>query len=200
MLDVPRTDSGQFMHHWPAGGNHQCVPVRLDKRTGKVNRPPLHAAGDQCWKNLKNDRLLVFRRSPEHIKIAARLAQVRYVRSHRKAISHRHSKHVVFISAKFITMTEQTQPPPDITARTALYLEKPDGARLAYHKRDGCGPTLVFLGGFMSDMTGTKALALEALARERGWAFLRLDYQDMASLRENLRMALSASGFPTRSI
>ena len=71
-------------------------------------------------------------------------------------------------------MTEQTRQPPD---PVALYLEKPDGARLAYHKLDGRGPTLVFLGGFMSDMTGTKALALEALARERGWAFLRLDYQ-----------------------
>jgi pimeloyl-ACP methyl ester carboxylesterase len=35
---------------------------------------------------------------------------------------------------------------------------------------------LVFLGGFMSDMTGTKACALEAFARERGQAFLRFDY------------------------
>ncbi len=75
---------------------------------------------------------------------------------------------------KFTTMTEQTQQSPD---PAPLYLEKPDGARLAYHKLDGRGPTIVFLGGFMSDMTGTKALTLEALARERGQAFLRLDYQ-----------------------
>ena len=31
--------------------------------------------------------------------------------------------------------------------------------------------------GFMSDMTGSKALALENFARERGQAFLRFDYQ-----------------------
>ncbi len=35
---------------------------------------------------------------------------------------------------------------------------------------------MVFLGGFRSDMTGTKALFLEAWARERGRAFLRFDY------------------------
>ncbi|WP_420403762.1 alpha/beta hydrolase [Nisaea sp.] len=71
-------------------------------------------------------------------------------------------------------MTEQTQQPQTHSPR---YVEKPDGARLAYHKLDGLGPTIVFLGGFMSDMTGTKALALEDLARARGQAFLRLDYQ-----------------------
>jgi pimeloyl-ACP methyl ester carboxylesterase len=38
-------------------------------------------------------------------------------------------------------------------------------------------PGLVFLGGFVSDMTGTKALALEAFAQGRGQAFLRFDYQ-----------------------
>jgi pimeloyl-ACP methyl ester carboxylesterase len=35
----------------------------------------------------------------------------------------------------------------------------------------------VFLGGFASDMTGTKALTLDAHAKSRGQAFLRLDYQ-----------------------
>jgi len=37
-------------------------------------------------------------------------------------------------------------------------------------------PGLVFLGGFMSDMTGGKALALEAFAAARGQAFVRFDY------------------------
>ncbi|MBT3811091.1 MAG: alpha/beta fold hydrolase [Rhodospirillaceae bacterium] len=37
-------------------------------------------------------------------------------------------------------------------------------------------PGIVFLGGFMSDMTGQKAIVLEARARETGHAFLRLDY------------------------
>jgi pimeloyl-ACP methyl ester carboxylesterase len=37
-------------------------------------------------------------------------------------------------------------------------------------------PGVVFLGGFMSDMTGQKATVLEAWARATGRAFLRLDY------------------------
>ena len=48
--------------------------------------------------------------------------------------------------------------------------------RLAYHHTPGAGPTLVFLPGYASDMTGTKALALEAWARRTNRAFLRFDY------------------------
>lgn len=50
------------------------------------------------------------------------------------------------------------------------------GNRLAYHVTPGQGPGVVFLGGFKSDMQGTKAVALEAWARAEGRAFLRLDY------------------------
>ncbi|WP_420563023.1 alpha/beta hydrolase [Thalassobaculum sp.] len=52
-----------------------------------------------------------------------------------------------------------------------------DGETLAYHHTPGRAPGILFCGGFMSDMTGTKALALEALARERGQAFTRFDYR-----------------------
>lgn len=55
-------------------------------------------------------------------------------------------------------------------------LETPQGRQLAYHKTDGDGPTVVFLGGLKSDMEGTKALHLEAWCRARGQAFLRFDY------------------------
>lgn len=48
--------------------------------------------------------------------------------------------------------------------------------RLAYHLHEGRGPTVVFLPGYASDMTGTKALALEAWAREQGRSYLRFDY------------------------
>jgi pimeloyl-ACP methyl ester carboxylesterase len=34
----------------------------------------------------------------------------------------------------------------------------------------------VFLGGFKSDMTGTKAATLDELCHARGWPFLRFDY------------------------
>jgi len=45
------------------------------------------------------------------------------------------------------------------------------------HERDGGRmPGIVFLGGFMSDMTGGKALALEAFAAARAQAFVRFDY------------------------
>jgi len=50
------------------------------------------------------------------------------------------------------------------------------GRRIAYHRTAGEGPGVVFLGGFMSDMEGTKALALEDWARATGRAFLRFDY------------------------
>lgn len=56
------------------------------------------------------------------------------------------------------------------------FLETPQGRRIAYHFTPGQGPTVVFLGGFKSDMEGTKAVHLEAWAKERGQAFLRFDY------------------------
>jgi pimeloyl-ACP methyl ester carboxylesterase len=48
--------------------------------------------------------------------------------------------------------------------------------RLAYRRLDGAGPTLVWLGGFGSDMDGTKAVALDGWARQTSRAFLRFDY------------------------
>ncbi len=56
------------------------------------------------------------------------------------------------------------------------FLETAQGRRLAYHKSEGAGPTIVFLGGLKSDMEGTKAVHLEAWARARGQSFLRFDY------------------------
>ena len=47
---------------------------------------------------------------------------------------------------------------------------------LAYAKTEGQGPCIVFLPGYRSDMEGTKAVHLNAWARERGRAFLRFDY------------------------
>ncbi|MEW6489977.1 MAG: alpha/beta hydrolase [Thermodesulfobacteriota bacterium] len=64
----------------------------------------------------------------------------------------------------------RTQPPP------SAYLDRPDGTRLAYRVTCGQGPTVVFLGGFTSDMSGTKAVALEAHCRSRGRAYVRFDY------------------------
>ena len=49
-------------------------------------------------------------------------------------------------------------------------MDRGDGMELASEKLDGRGPTVVFLPGFRSDMTGDKATALAAFcarARQR---------------------------------
>ncbi len=63
-----------------------------------------------------------------------------------------------------------------------LNYDRGENHRLAYHRiaarGDGASaPGIVFLGGFRSDMTGTKALWLEDWARARGRAYLRFDYR-----------------------
>lgn len=59
---------------------------------------------------------------------------------------------------------------------TLRTLSRPDGETLAYRRVEGDGPTVLWIGGFRSDMEGTKALALDAAARERGWNFVRYDH------------------------
>ncbi len=56
------------------------------------------------------------------------------------------------------------------------FLSTKQGRRLAYHRTEGRGPWVVFLGGLKSDMEGTKAVFLEDWARKEGRAFLRFDY------------------------
>jgi pimeloyl-ACP methyl ester carboxylesterase len=51
-----------------------------------------------------------------------------------------------------------------------------DGTPLAYRRLTGKGPGVVFLGGFHSDMTGSKAEFLAGWCAARGRAFLRFDY------------------------
>lgn len=51
-----------------------------------------------------------------------------------------------------------------------------DGRRLAHRFTAGCGPALVFLPGYMSDMNGGKATAVFDWARDQGRACLLLDY------------------------
>jgi pimeloyl-ACP methyl ester carboxylesterase len=54
--------------------------------------------------------------------------------------------------------------------------DSPARPALAYHLTEGTGPAIVFLAGYASDMTGSKAVALEAWAKAAGRAFLRFDY------------------------
>jgi len=48
---------------------------------------------------------------------------------------------------------------------------------IAYHQIPGELPGVIYLSGYMSDMSGTKALYLENLCKQLGHAFLRFDYQ-----------------------
>ena len=56
------------------------------------------------------------------------------------------------------------------------WLDRGDGVRLAWAQLAGRSPTVVFLPGFKSDMSGSKALAVRDFCAARGQAMLRLDY------------------------
>jgi pimeloyl-ACP methyl ester carboxylesterase/ribosomal protein S18 acetylase RimI-like enzyme len=57
------------------------------------------------------------------------------------------------------------------------FLEVAPDHRLAYHRTEGREPTVLFCGGYTSDMTGTKALALERWCRAEDRAYVRFDYR-----------------------
>jgi pimeloyl-ACP methyl ester carboxylesterase len=60
---------------------------------------------------------------------------------------------------------------------TSLTVESPPPARtIAVRMREGKSPGLVWLGGFKSDMKGTKAEALDQWAAKEGRACVRFDY------------------------
>ncbi|MBX3479941.1 MAG: alpha/beta hydrolase [Caulobacter sp.] len=61
-------------------------------------------------------------------------------------------------------------------SETSGRLDRGDGEAVAWRKVDGAGPTVVWLGGFMSDMAGTKAEALAQWALARGRGYVRFDY------------------------
>ncbi len=66
-----------------------------------------------------------------------------------------------------------------MTDDSPRYLEWAEGLlarRIAVRARPGAAPGLFWLGGFRSDMKGTKAEALDAWAQARGRASVRFDY------------------------
>lgn len=68
-----------------------------------------------------------------------------------------------------------------------MYLTSKHGRKLAYHQIKGDEPGIVFLGGFMSDMQGSKALYLEEWAKKTGRAFLRFDYSGHGQSSEKFK-------------
>ncbi len=54
-------------------------------------------------------------------------------------------------------------------------LPRDGGETIAFRRRPGRSPGIVFIGGFRSDMTGVKASAVDAFCAARGHACLRFD-------------------------
>jgi len=63
-----------------------------------------------------------------------------------------------------------------VNDKTPSYFDAPHGPRLAYFMVEGSAPTVLFLGGMMSDMRGAKAVFLEGVCGRKGRAFIRFDY------------------------
>lgn len=74
---------------------------------------------------------------------------------------------------------------------TVQFLQAQDGAQLAYDVVNpdvsGQSPGVIWLGGFKSDMTGTKASALAQWAGEANHSFLRFDYFAHGASEGNFR-------------
>jgi pimeloyl-ACP methyl ester carboxylesterase len=62
-----------------------------------------------------------------------------------------------------------------------------DGANIAYLKRTGTAPGVVWLGGFKSEMIATKATALDQWAQRTGHAYVRFDYFGHGASSGNFR-------------
>ena len=84
---------------------------------------------------------------------------------------------VICLAADTLMPESDNAPPLAADSETVpKSLARPDGATIAYHRLAGMLPGIVFLGGFRSDMTGTKALYLEEYCRRRERAYVRFDY------------------------
>lgn len=62
---------------------------------------------------------------------------------------------------------------------TLQHLARPSGHLMAVRHRPAASgaPTILFLPGYASDMTGSKALALDAVAEREGLGIIRFDYR-----------------------
>ena len=75
-----------------------------------------------------------------------------------------------------MSLSDSAPMPDHPTGANPSSLARPDGAAIAYHRLAGASPGIVFLGGYRSDMTGTKALFLEDYCRRDARAYMRFDY------------------------
>ena len=66
---------------------------------------------------------------------------------------------------------------PQKSFKQSKILTGAGGAAIAYERINGTLPGIMFLGGFMSNMQGKKATAMEEYCRTNGHAFVRFDYR-----------------------
>ncbi len=66
---------------------------------------------------------------------------------------------------------------PSFSDAAPSYIRTGSGDTLAYHYANGTGAGVLFLGGFRSDMTGSKATRLQEICQKNGMPYLRFDYQ-----------------------
>lgn len=76
----------------------------------------------------------------------------------------------IYVMQRFI-MTDERE--------SLEHLQRNHNSSIAFRQTPGKDPGVVFLPGFMSNMTGGKAIALEGYCRRRGHAFVRFDYQGL---------------------
>src|SRR5437764_5308899 len=148
-------DPRQFLFHRSAGRRDVGCPAGLDERCGEIDGAALDAARDEARDDLQNGR-----RSPPR--------RPGFFPARRNAIVAEHA---------WLQYLEIPVPhSASATGSDPASLARPDGAAIAYHRIEGRAPGIVFLGGFRSDMTGTKALFLEDYCRRRGHGYVRFDY------------------------
>ncbi|XP_005386435.1 PREDICTED: mycophenolic acid acyl-glucuronide esterase, mitochondrial isoform X1 [Chinchilla lanigera] len=66
------------------------------------------------------------------------------------------------------------------------FLNRPDLPKLAYKRLKGKSPGIIFIPGYISNMNGTKAMALEEFCRSLGHAYIRFDYSGVGNSEGNL--------------
>ncbi len=74
------------------------------------------------------------------------------------------------------TLPDATHHIPPVTPQFLTLSNDTDTRNIAVRNRQGSAPGLFWLGGFMSDMNGSKAVALDSWAASQGRACVRFDY------------------------
>ncbi|XP_004624938.1 mycophenolic acid acyl-glucuronide esterase, mitochondrial [Octodon degus] len=66
------------------------------------------------------------------------------------------------------------------------FLSRPELPKLAYKRLKGKSPGIIFIPGYISNMNGTKALAIEEFCKSLGHAYIRFDYSGVGNSEGNL--------------